>query len=65
MRPRRMVHMDSLADSLDDLALLEQTNFDEYTVVLFSLFSVINLTSRGGALTNSTKLSKNTAPHIY
>jgi len=59
-----MVHMDSLADSLDDLALLEQTNFDEYTAMLFSLFSVINLTS-GGALTNGTKLSKNTAPHIY
>jgi len=60
-----MVHMDSLADSLGDLALLERTNFDEYTAMLLSLFSVINPTSRGGALTNGTKLSKNTAPHIY
>jgi len=33
-----MVHMDSLADSLDDLALLEQTNFDEYTAVLLAYF---------------------------
>ena len=30
--------MDSLADSLDDLALLEQTNFDEYTAVLLAYF---------------------------
>lgn len=65
VRPRRMVHMDSPADSLDDLALLERTNFDEYTAMLIRLVSVINLTPRGRALTNGAKLSKNTAPHIH